>query len=445
MLKTTGYALLLVGALFSSLASAGARSIVVSAEGLADPEAETYQRDRGLMIEDLRKDARRQVIEKAVGTLVETSTLVENYDLINERVLTQSAGFIKQVIKESDPWIGEDGFAHMLLKAEVALGDIRESLDSLSTTSRIALIKEQGNPRIAVAVNARNAERGPDAQSERSGIAENVLKEQIKAFGYRVWSDPTESGSGAPLTAVDFRISGDAKFEKLNLTLKASGLTVTKYKLTSWSVKCVDVSTGEEIYFNNQVPKAKSWASEDEALQEIGALVGGEFSRSFFQEHLIQPTRVYQLQIGGLPDYDSANLIRKELIGLRSVINVDLRNFDAAGLSLMEVEFSGSSSNFSDFINASVVKPLNEKLGKAVFKLTALEGNLVQLTFQSEMTGKNLADRINSTPPAALVEATPQRIQELIKSDSARERVAGIREVSLESDNESLMNRISNF
>lgn len=165
---------------------ANANTIVVSAEGLADPEADTYKRDRGLMIEDLRKDAKRQVIEKAIGTFVESSTLVENYQLIDERVMTRSAGLIKRVIKQSDPWIGEDGFAHMLIKAEVYLGDIRSALEGMSKDSRVSLIKQHGNPRVAVSILVRDAVRG--AEEERSDIAENILKQHIKSYGYRVWS-----------------------------------------------------------------------------------------------------------------------------------------------------------------------------------------------------------------------------------------------------------------
>jgi serine/threonine-protein kinase len=101
---------------------------VITAEGLADPNADAYARDKALMIEDLRREAKAQILEKAVGAYVETSTLVENYTLISDRVLSRSQGLIKRVIKESEPWIGEDGFAHMLMKAEVSVVPITEAL-----------------------------------------------------------------------------------------------------------------------------------------------------------------------------------------------------------------------------------------------------------------------------------------------------------------------------
>lgn len=88
--------LLLILAL-PSLATLAADTITVTAEGLADPNADTYQRDQGLLIDDLRQDARRQVIEKAVGAFIDSNTLVENYVLIEDRVFSKSTGLIKQI------------------------------------------------------------------------------------------------------------------------------------------------------------------------------------------------------------------------------------------------------------------------------------------------------------------------------------------------------------
>ena len=89
--------------------------MVVTAEGLADPKGEAYARDKGLLLDALRADAKNQILEKAVGAYVESSTLVENYAVIKDRVFSRSQGIIKKVLKESDPWIGDDGFAHLLM------------------------------------------------------------------------------------------------------------------------------------------------------------------------------------------------------------------------------------------------------------------------------------------------------------------------------------------
>jgi len=401
-------------------ATAEAQTIIVSAEGLADPDAGIYRNDKGLLLDDLRADARRQVVEKAVGTLVESSTLVENFALIEDRVLTRSQGLIKNVIKESAPWRGEDGFMHILLKAEVFLSDIRDSLKELSRTQRISLIKEHGNPKISVAVRVKDAERGSEIPPERSEIAENILKQGISSFGYRVWSEP-ESGKAKDGQA-DFAISGEAKFKKVSVHLNASGLDVSKYVLTSWTVKCLNPLTGEEIYFNNQIPRKQSWNDEDAALADIGKLIAAEFTKDFFEDHLLSPSKIFQLQVSGLPDYDTGNLLKKELIGLRHMLNIEFRDFQAGQASLFEVDYSGSRENFVQSINEYMIAPLNKKFGGKTFAIDSARGDTVQVTF-TPPAGEETATAFNRLPPAALYEAAPGRLQALAKDESTRAKL----------------------
>ena len=424
---------------------AAGKTMIVTAEGLADPEADTYKRDKGLLIDALREDAKKQAIEKVVGAYVESESLVENYTLIHDRIMTKTKGLIKSVIKESRPWKGKDGFMHMLIKAEVYVGSVQEALKGMSRGERTFHIKQSGNPKISVSITVRNAERGGNNDRERSPIAENILKEQIKGFGYRVWSKEaaanlkqqdaesamlsgqTDAAASAVRRRVsDFEIGGEAKFKKIDLTLKASGLRITKYKLTSWTVNCLYSHTGEEIYFNNKVPRKKTWASEDEALEDIGRMIGREFSKSFFEEHLSAASQIYELHVLGLPTYDVGELFKKEMIGLRPILNVDFRNYDANGVSLFEVEFTGSSNNFAKLVNNTVVKPLNAKLQERAFRFNSVQGRVIKVSFSSESSEQEIMNKFNNSPPASLVSATPERLKSLVQSKAAMEKVASI-------------------
>lgn len=426
----------------SAVASEGesGRTIIVSAEGLADPDADTYQKDQGLLLDALRADARKQVIEKAVGTFVESSTLTENYMLINDRILTQSAGLIKQVIKESEPWKGEDGFMHLLLKAEVYIDEIGDVLREMSKTERVSLIKEYGNPKISVAVTVRDADREGDGNVERSQVAENVLIESLTRFGYRVWSlDPgvglpglagetgaDKSSTGARgLNSADFAILGEAKFKKLTATL-SGGTTVTKYALTSLTLRCTNNNTGEMVAPNTEVPKKKTWADEDGALEEVGQIIMSQFNEQFFQEQLMVPSRIYQLVVSGLPSYDTGTLLKKEMIGLRPVLNVEFRSFDAEGLSNFEVEYAGGRENIAETLNLAVVKPLNQKFQGELFALTGAHGDVVKLAFTPAESLEGTIKAFDVRPPASLANASPERLAEIAKSERAMKAVASV-------------------
>jgi len=420
----------LFGAAYNLTAAADTpETIIVSAEGLVDPNAEVYKKDKGLMVDDLRRDAQRQAVEKAVGVYVESSTLVENYLLIEDRVLSKSKGLIKQILEQSAPKLGDDGLMHLQIKAEVFITEVKNALQSLSRENRLSLIKEKGNPTISVAVVVRDAKRSTDDVPENSSIAENLLKEHFVNFGYRVWSEAytqllrqDAGGAKSNRRVADFSVIGEAKFKETSITLKASGLQVTKHVLTSWTVKCLNNHTGEEIYFNNKVPKNKSWADEDQALEDIGRLIGEEFSKDFFEAELMKPSQRYQVQLTGLPDYDTALLFKNEFNGLRNILNADLQNFESDGLSLFEVETSGGG-NLAQVINSTVLKPLNAKLEGPQLKLVSQHGNVVRIALDGGAQADALQKSLQNSPPASLASAAPERIKKLTQDKALLEKV----------------------
>lgn len=420
-------------------------TVVVTAEGLADPNADTYVRDKGLLIDDLRRDARRQVIEKAVGMFVDSHTLVENYVLLEDRVLSRSSGLIKRVIKESNPWLGDDGFMHLLIRAEVYVTDVEQALRDMSRISRVDYIRQYGNPKISVAVYARDAARG--SEETRSEIAENILKEHISEFGYRVWSEETTQGlkqemmessnlanqtettiSVSHLKASDFSISGRVRFDVRSVYLQTAGIRVKKHLITSWTVKCINNNTGEEVYFNNKIPKQKSWATEDAALQDVGRMIGQEFSRDFFQRELMSPSKIYELRVLGLPAYDVGVLFKKEMIGLRPILDVDFRTYTTDGISVYELNFAGGATGagFAETLNSAIVQPLNAKLGQRAFQLKSVTDRVVTIVFRSEEDLDTVLGKFNSTLPAALANATPERLRHIAKDESTLEKLAEI-------------------
>ncbi len=412
----SGIALLLLTGLVPFTAAAPGETIVVTAEGLADPSAATYKKDKGLLLDALRDDARKQIIEKAVGAFVESATLVENYRMIDDRVLKRSKGLIKRIIKESDPWLGQDGFMHLLMKAEVYLSDIRSTLKEMSRTERVHLLKEAGNPKISTNIHIAYLE-DQRLEIRHSSIADNILKEKIKAFGYRIWN-PEEA---------DFSIMGDIKIQKVDLKLSNSQLMLTKRKINSWSIRCVDTATGEELYFNNQVPDSRGWENEDQAIREIGYLMAGEFSRDFFEQLMVSPSSIFQLQVSGLPDYQTALLLKKEMMGLRPILNIDLRSFERNGQSLYEIEFSGKRANFLQILEKAVIEPINMKLGKPILFIISAQGETIQIAFESEGQMNKIIGRLEGGPPSSLLQAHSQRIKNIISSPVLEKKVNAMR------------------
>ena len=378
-------------------------TMVISAIGLVDPKDARFNGDANAAQTESRADAMRQLVEKAVALYVEKDSINKNYAVLDRKLLSQPNAFIKTMIKEGASATGKDGLLETEARAVVRVRDVQKSLNQLSKDERIDFIRNNGDPKVSIQMAVRNADSTLAMPAERSMVAENVVKERIKSFGFRVWSADGDIKPGAKVQPSDFQIEGEVKLKVLSAKLPASGLTITKTALTAWTIKAIDKATGEEVYLNTVNPTGKSWASEDLAMSEIGKLVGDEFSKNFFLEHFNFQAQKVNLNIAGLPDKHSARLLLRELRGFRQVLDAQLAS-DAGQYQLQLAD-----GNASDLINEGVLKPLNTKLGQACFALAGSNGADVNVSFSAACSESAVRDKLDTLPPAGLQSAPGAR------------------------------------
>ncbi len=385
-------------------------TLVISATGLVDPSQARYQTDNALMQADLRADSRSQLVAKAVGLLVDQGSVGKNYDLLRDRILSKSGDFVTTVVRESAPQTGKDGLMTLTTEAVVNLKAVQKSLNEMSRNERIDLIRASGDPRVAVRVATRDADV-PDAPAQPSPAAENILKERIKSFGFRVWSDDP-ARSGDPKAGPDFVIDGEAKIKRLSMKLAASGVVVTKYALNGWTIKVTDRSTGEEIYFNTKLPAGEgSWASEEQALSAIGTKIANEFSRDFFLQHVLVSGRKIILRVEGLPPAVTDAMLRREFVAMPSVLNIAA----PARANVFDLQMAGSGPA-ADLLGTGIVKPLNAKLGQACFAVGAVTGEEVAVTFDAKCNDPAVLAKLETNPLAALYNAPAARQKAVVNN-----------------------------
>ena len=383
-------------------------NLVISAVGLADPSDPRYASDPSLLPAAARADAKRQLVEKALVLLLDRQSLSTNYDMLQSRVLAQSGDFIDNVVRESSPQLGKDGLMTVTTQGVVNVKAVQQSLNRLSRDERVELIRANGDPRIAVRIATRDAD-APDAPPMPSAIAENVIKERIKSFGFRTWADDAAGADSA-----DFIVTGEATVKRLSTRLAASGLVITKYALSSWTIKCANRVTGEEICFNTTLPKGMgSFASEEEALRAIGTQVADQLNRDLFLSHVNVKGRKVTLVVTGMPDRAWEELFAAELPGLPGVIAAHAGPPGTPRLYDVEV---ASASAPSDAIAADVVAPVNDKLGRTCFAVGAVEGTRVSVAFDAQCADPALRTRLETNPPAGLYRAPEGRRKAIIKN-----------------------------
>jgi serine/threonine-protein kinase len=388
-------------------------TMVVTALGLADPNDPRYQGNQAALAADLRADSHAQAVEKAIGLYLQQNSLSQHYDRLREKLLANSNDYIATVVQESEPKVGKDGLAFVTTQAVVKTRELQKSLNQMSRDERISFIRNNGDPKVAVRVSTRDADR-PDGPAQNSAIAENLLKERIKSFGFRTWSE-----EGAADKTADFLVVGEARIKKLTAKLQASGLTITKYTLTSWTVKAIDKATGEEIYFNNTLPKGVgSWASEEEALAAIGNKLAEEFNRDFFLQHFGMSGQKVVLKVTGLDDAGSAELFGRELIGLGAVLSSTPRGGTPRAYDLV---LAGSGLP-SELVANGILGPLNTKLGGACFALGPAAGEEVTVTL-APTCDKSVLNRLETAPPAGLYTAPPSRQRSVVRNPETLKKI----------------------
>jgi predicted Ser/Thr protein kinase len=391
-----------------------AGTAIISAVGLADPNDPRFAQAAPEIERSVWGDARRQLIAKAVALYVDPASIRTNYAILRDKVLSRSDQYITTVLEQSAPQASPYGLVSGTMRATVKVRDVQKSLNQISRDDRVEFIRNHGDPRIAVDIRALSAAGDPAAAPQRSSVAENILTERIRSFGFVVVD--RELAKPPP----DFVLDGEVRFKRLSARLPASGLTIEKFVLTSWTVRAVDTKTGEQVYYNTKVPEKQSWASEELALQDVGRLIGAEFSKDFFLQYFDFGTKRVRLRFTGLPAA-AAGAVFAEVNATLRVLNATPVE-QSGGDVVIDTDLSGGSDAASALIQDSLLAPLNRKLGKTCFSVRGAATEEVRIGFDAACTTTAMLDRLETAPPEALMDAPTLRIEDVVQDPSRLRR-----------------------
>jgi len=105
--------------------------------------------DLGAARDQAIEDAMRKAVQQALGTYVKSETLVENFQLVDDRILSWSAGYVKKydILKEGKAPM--DSY-EVEMRATVNLSELRNDDGAL------AALLERENPRVMVMIAEQN-------------------------------------------------------------------------------------------------------------------------------------------------------------------------------------------------------------------------------------------------------------------------------------------------
>jgi hypothetical protein len=152
----------------------------VSAEGVAaiQGNAKDIARDQAI------EDAQKRAVEQAIGILIDSQTQVENYQLISDRILSQTKGYITRysIAKESV----DSGLLRVLINAEVSLGKLTDDLSGIGI-----LLGQMHKPRTMIMIAEQNIGHewyawwwGHQGQQMDMGVVENTVIDVFTQKGF---------------------------------------------------------------------------------------------------------------------------------------------------------------------------------------------------------------------------------------------------------------------
>jgi serine/threonine-protein kinase len=385
---------------------------MITAVGLADPQDPRFSKD-GLEVEPhLWADARRQLIEKAVALYIDPSSINAHYALLRDRLFSRSDEYISSVLEQLPPQSSHYGLLLGTIRATVKVHDVQRALNEISRQERVEFIRNNGNPRISVEVRVQSDLADPTRRPWRSALAENVLMDRIRSFGFVA----VDAATAQP--APDFVLSGEVRLKHLSATLPASGLSIEKVALTSWTIRTVDPNTGEEVYLNTTIPPKQSWATEDLAMQEIGRLIGSKFSREFFLQYFDFGSQSVRLRFKGLPSRAAPSLVSEAIAALR-ILNAKQSDSSGQDDVLIDIDVADGPDAARERVADALLNPLNRKLGQVCFTSTSGSNTELLIDFDPACASPAVLARLDASPPGALIDAPSSRIEEIV-SDPAR-------------------------
>lgn len=112
-------------------------------------EGVIFNNDEALAEEKAVESALRTAVEQVVGVFVKSDTLVQNYVTIDDRILSQSKGYVKTYRKLSSK--KEDGVIIVEVEATVLAAKLKGSLDELQ-----AALAKKDYPRLMLFISEQN-------------------------------------------------------------------------------------------------------------------------------------------------------------------------------------------------------------------------------------------------------------------------------------------------
>jgi hypothetical protein len=155
-------------------------SKTVTSEGVAAIQGNA----RGIARDAALEDAQKRAVEQAIGILIDSQTRVENYQLISDKILSQTRGYIKRYAITGENT--DSGLLRVRINAEIALSRLKNDLSGIGI-----LPGRMHKPRTMLMVAEQNIGRevtawwmGARGEQTDVSVVENAFMDKFTKKGF---------------------------------------------------------------------------------------------------------------------------------------------------------------------------------------------------------------------------------------------------------------------
>ncbi len=319
-----------------------------------DGTASVLNNDKAMARDVAIQDALRNAVEQVTGTVVSSSTVVENAMVVEDNIYSKAKGYVKaySILSEGE---ADGGLTYNVrVKAQVRAGAIKEDMADI--------LRGAGNPRLMVLITERNI-----GQSEYSGldvnlnVAENTIMENMRNKGFEFVDQETAErsmrkdkalaamqGDDQAAAAIGDRAGAEVIIVGKSFAKEAPGVSDMlggmKSMQSTVSVKAINTDDGRVLVSKTQSDKTvhiDEVAGGTKAI-EMAANKAADYLAEEIVKKFARSSNTVTLNVTGIANYqmytDLVNILKYEVRGIKGVSERDMTG--TTGLIEVDTKFN---------------------------------------------------------------------------------------------------------
>ncbi|EWH11596.1 hypothetical protein DS2_03770 [Catenovulum agarivorans DS-2] len=333
---------------------------VVVAKGVADIQPGKVAQAYKVALEN----AKRAAIEQAVGTIIESRTLVENFQMVSDQVMTSASGRLKnyRVLQEGKT---DDGLYEVTIQAEADVDELINQVDQFQKA-----LKWQKKPRVTVVIDNFSVEKNAvSAEQVRNYLIEQLSDDKFPVYDL---TNDTQLRGGFVIHLNVAKQQNQSEYQGMKLT--SNELAINARLTRADDSKIMATASGIKTLPGASSSKASKRAAKI-IVKDIWKDLRKKLTASWEDEQYA--ARNVQLNIIDLNSLDQAQSVVKAIKStLAGVKDIELVQYESAKTEY-QLQYRGWPEQLADEFKSAVFSQRHFHA-----KVVSLAGNQLTIKIQ---------------------------------------------------------------